>query len=81
MRVELQFYHYDDLKPWLSRWSRLRLWLQSKVSEHVHCNVVKDGVIHELAAWGGSLDLPPCSMPKSIGDSVLVLAAAGMTAA
>ena len=26
-------------------------------------------------------DLPPCSIPKSIGDSVLVLAAAGMTAA
>jgi hypothetical protein len=26
-------------------------------------------------------DLPPCSIPKSIGDSVLVLAAAGLTAA
>jgi hypothetical protein len=55
MRVAFQFYHYDDLKPWLSRWSTFRLWFQSKVTGYVHVNVVRDGVVHELASWGGSL--------------------------
>lgn len=55
MRVELRFYHYKHLRPFLSPWSLFRLWFHAKVTEYVHCNVSVDGQVYELASWGGHL--------------------------
>jgi Ribosomal protein L11 methyltransferase (PrmA) len=51
----------------------------------MHGPAVAPFIAHDLIDWANYrfrfADLPPCSIPKSIGDSVLVLAAARLTAA